>query len=62
VNVDAIEKRAGDLGDIALNHGRGTHALAGLVVEEAAGASLRCLFAISNFWLPSPNLRVTQKK
>src|SRR5271157_4212790 len=40
VNVDAVEKRAGDLGHVTLNHGRGALALAGLVVEEAAGAGI----------------------
>ena len=38
VNVDAIEQRAGDLGHVALDHRRRTHALARLVVEVAAGA------------------------
>ena len=38
VDVDAVQQRAGDLGDVALDHGRGTHALARLVVEVAAGA------------------------
>src|SRR6202020_968194 len=36
MNVDAIEQRPGDFGDIALNHGRRAHALAGLVVEVSA--------------------------
>ena len=30
----------GDLGHVALNHGRSAHALAGFVVEEAAGAGV----------------------
>uniref|UniRef100_E6PYE2 Uncharacterized protein n=1 Tax=mine drainage metagenome TaxID=410659 RepID=E6PYE2_9ZZZZ len=38
MNVDAVEQRAGDFGDVALDHGRGTHAFAGLVVEVSAGA------------------------
>ena len=49
VNVDAVEQRAGDLGDVALDHRRGAHAFARFVVEVSAGASLRCLFAISHF-------------
>ena len=40
VDVDAVEERARDLGDVALDHGRGTHAVAGLVVEVAAGAGV----------------------
>ena len=38
VDVDAVEQRAGDFGHVALDHGRGAHALARLVVEVAAGA------------------------
>ena len=40
VDVDAVEQRAADFGDVALDHGRGAHALAGLVVEVAAGAGV----------------------
>ena len=40
MDVDAVEERAGDLGDVALDHGRGAHALARLVVEVAAGAGV----------------------
>ena len=40
VDVDAVEQRAADLGDVALDHGRGAHAVAGLVVEVAAGAGV----------------------
>jgi hypothetical protein len=40
VDVDAVEQRAGDLADVALDHGRGTHAVARLVVEVAAGAGV----------------------
>ena len=40
VDVDAVEERAADFGDVALDHGRGAHALAGLVVEVAAGAGV----------------------
>jgi hypothetical protein len=37
VDVDAVEQGAADFADVTLDHGRGTHALAGLVVEVAAG-------------------------
>jgi hypothetical protein len=37
VDVDAVEQRAGNLGYVALNHGRGAEALARLVIEVAAG-------------------------
>ena len=40
MNIDAVQERAGDLGNVALDHGRGAHALARLVVEEAAGAGI----------------------
>ena len=40
VDVDAVEEGAADFGDVALDHGRGAHALAGLVVEVAAGAGV----------------------
>ena len=40
MNVDAVQQRAGDLGDVALDHRRGAHALARLVVEVAAGAGV----------------------
>src|ERR1035441_154238 len=36
--VDAVEQGSADLADVALDHGRGAHALAGLVVEVAAGS------------------------
>jgi hypothetical protein len=38
MDIDAVEQWAGDLGDIALDHGGCTHALAGFVVEVATGA------------------------
>src|SRR5690348_10442101 len=38
VNVDAVEKRAGDFGDVALNHGRRAAAFAGGIAEVAARA------------------------
>jgi hypothetical protein len=37
VDVDAVEERAADFADVALDHGRSTHAVAGFVVEVAAG-------------------------
>ena len=40
MNIDAVEQRAGDLGHVALDHGRRAHALARLVVEVAAGAGI----------------------
>jgi len=40
VDVDAVEQRARDFRDVALDHGRGTHAVAGFVVEVAAGAGV----------------------
>ena len=40
VNVDAVEQRPGDFGHVALDHGRGAHALARLVVEVAARAGI----------------------
>ncbi len=40
MDIDAVEERAGDLGDVALDHGRGAHALARFVVEIAAGAGI----------------------
>ncbi len=40
MDVDAVEKRAADLGDVALDHGRGAHTFAGFVVEVAAGAGV----------------------
>jgi hypothetical protein len=40
VDVDAVEQRAGDFGHVALDHGRSAHALAGFVVEVAAGAGI----------------------
>src|SRR5450432_2294065 len=40
VDVDAVEERAGDFGDVALDHGRGAVALAGGVAEVAAGAGI----------------------
>ena len=40
MDVDAVEQRAGDLGHVALDHGRRAHALARLVVEVAAGAGI----------------------
>ncbi len=40
MDIDAVEQRAGDLGDVALDHGRGAHALARLVVEISAGAGI----------------------
>src|ERR1035438_6866274 len=38
--IDAVEKRAGDFGDIALNDRRSAMALARLVIEIAAGAGV----------------------
>jgi hypothetical protein len=38
VDVDAVEQRAADLGDVTLDHRRGAHAFAGLVIEVAAGS------------------------
>jgi hypothetical protein len=49
MDVDAIEQRAGDFADVTLNHGRGAHALARLVVEVAARASLRCHSAMPSY-------------
>jgi len=40
VDVDAIDEGAGDFCDVALNEGRSAVALAGLVVEVAAGAGV----------------------
>ena len=40
MNVNAVQQRAGDFGDVALDHGRRTHALAAFVVEVAAGAGV----------------------
>ena len=40
MDVDAIEQRAGDFSHVALDHWRGAHALARLVIEVAAGAGI----------------------
>ena len=40
MDVDAVEQGAGDLGDVALDQRRGAVALAGFVVEVAAGAGV----------------------
>ena len=41
--IDAIEQWTGDLGDVALDHGRSAHALTGLVVEVTAGLRVSSL-------------------
>ena len=40
MDIDAVEERAGDFSHVALNHRRRAHALAGFVVEVAAGAGV----------------------
>src|SRR5580704_15063289 len=40
MNIDAIEQRSADFGNVALDHGRGAEALARLVVEVAARAGV----------------------
>ena len=40
MDIDAVEQWAGDLGDVALDHGRSAAALAGAVIEVAAGARI----------------------
>jgi hypothetical protein len=49
MNVDAVEERPGDLGDVALNHGRGTHALAGFVIEVTARLRVSSLLNLTCF-------------
>src|ERR1700739_2969968 len=40
MDIDSVEQRTGDLGDIALDHGRRAHALARFVVEISTGAGI----------------------
>jgi len=40
VDVNTVHEWTGDLGDVALDHGRGAHALAALVVEVATRAGV----------------------
>ena len=40
MDVDAVDEGTGDFCDVALDEGRGAVALAGLVVEVAAGVRL----------------------
>src|SRR5438552_69868 len=48
VKVDAVEKRAGNTGTVAIEHGRCTPTLIRRVGQPAAHAPLRCLVAISS--------------
>jgi hypothetical protein len=47
--IDAIEQWTGDLGDVALDHGRSAHALTGLVVEVTAGLRVSSLLNPASF-------------
>jgi hypothetical protein len=62
MNIDAVEQQAGDFSDVALNHWRSTHALAGFVIEVTAGPALRCLSAMPRFELLDPSQLITHEK
>jgi hypothetical protein len=53
MQVDAVQQRSADPAEVALDDRAGAAALARGVAIVAAGAPLRCLFAICTFELPS---------